>query len=120
VCGLCSGVVDFTMREDRTGRFRFSPLQSQHAARVLRPEQTTRLETVVLRDGDETLEKSDAVIRLAEHLGGLWRLAALGRVLPLGLRNWAYDQVAAHRYRIFGKKESCRMPTPSERARFIL
>ncbi len=120
VCGLCSGVVDFTMREDRAGRFRFSPLQSAHAARVLTPEQTGRLETVVLRDGDETLEKSDAVIRLAEHLGGLWRLAGLARMLPPGLRNWAYDQVARHRYRIFGKKETCRMPTPAERARFIL
>ena len=118
VCGLCNSAVDFAMAEDTEGRLRFAPLQGEYAERVV-GDAAKSLRSLVLVDNGQVLEKSDAVLRVAQHLGGMWRLAAVARVVPRPLRDLVYDFVATHRYRWFGKKETCRMPTAEERARFI-
>ena len=120
VCGLCSAAVDFVMATDSRSQFHFSPLQSDYAKSHLEPGLRESMGTLVLVVDGRVLTKSDAVIMIGELLGGLWRLAVLGRLLPRSFRDALYDFVARHRYRVFGKKDTCRLPTPEERARFYL
>lgn len=120
VCGLCNGFVDFIMKIDTAGKFKFSPLQSEFAKSRLLPRYTEDLKSVVVEIDGEILEKSDAVFKVFETLGGKWKIAAKLKILPLFLRNAGYDLVAEMRYKIFGKKDTCRLPTPEEKERFIL
>ncbi|MBS0266198.1 MAG: DUF393 domain-containing protein [Planctomycetes bacterium] len=120
VCGLCNHWIDFVLARDRQQQFRFSPLQGETARRYLGPETPETLKSVVLLDETGTYRKSDAVCRMLIRLGGVWSLAGwMLRCIPAVLRNWGYDLVAARRYRWFGEKSTCRMPTASERARFL-
>lgn len=119
VCGLCNGFVDFIMKIDKSRQFQFSPLQSEFAQQNLPPEWTQDLKSVVLKTDGEILVKTDAVIKVLTTIGGIWSLAVIGKWIPLFIRNWLYDSVALNRYRLFGKKDTCRLPTPDERARFL-
>ena len=118
-CGLCNGFVDFVMSIDKEEKFKFSPLQSDFAQKNLPPEMTANLDSVVFLQQGKTYRKSKAVIRILEDMGGIWKFATIGKVMPEKLLNSAYDLVAKNRYKLFGKKETCRLPTPAERARFI-
>ena len=120
VCGLCNGFVDFVISQDKKKIFLFSPLQSDYAVNHLPPQYTKDLTSVVLMINGEILSKTNAVLRVMEELGGAWKLLALSRHLPLSFRNRMYDMVASNRYRIFGKKETCRLPTEDERQRFLI
>jgi predicted DCC family thiol-disulfide oxidoreductase YuxK len=120
VCGLCNAWVDFLLKHDRRGLWRFAPLQGETARRLLNAADVEHLHTLVLWTPAGTYRKSSAVWRILWSLGGVWRVAAcLTWLIPRPVRNWGYDLVARHRYRIFGRKESCRLPTPHERARFL-
>lgn len=120
VCGLCNSFVDFIMKIDSEGKFKFSPLQSEFAKSRLLPKYTEDLKSVVVEIDGKILEKSDAVFKVMSTLGGKWKLLSAFRILPPFLRNAGYDLVAEMRYKIFGKKDTCRLPTPEEKARFIL
>ena len=75
---------------------------------------------MALKDDDQLYTESDAVLNLLAGLGGLWRIAAtLGLLFPRSIRNAVYSQVQKRRYNIFGKHDTCRIPTPAERARFL-
>jgi len=120
VCGLCSNVVDFTLKRDRKAVFRFAPLQGETARALLTPEDVENLNTFVVRDEQGLHRRSTAVVRMLWRLGGLWRaVAALLWIVPLPLRNFGYRTVARYRYSWFGKKETCRMPTADERERIL-
>lgn len=119
VCNLCDGAVRFVLTEDVDARFRFAPLQGESAAALALPE-VADLSTMVLREGDRTYTRSDAVLHVALGLGGIWHaLARLALWLPRPLRDGVYGFVARRRYALFGKKDACRIPTPAERARFL-
>jgi predicted DCC family thiol-disulfide oxidoreductase YuxK len=119
VCGLCNGFVDFLMKVDKKKSLTFSPLQSEFAKIHLGPELTQDLSTVVyLREGVKST-KSEAVISILKDVGGFWKIAGIARYLPKSFLNHLYDAVALNRYNLFGKKDSCRLPTPEERERFI-
>lgn len=120
VCGLCNGFIDFIMKIDREAKFKFSPLQSEYAKTALPPEYTATLDSVVVQLNGKTFRKSKAVFAVLKELGGVWSLAGVFGVLPEKILNKGYDLVAEYRYKIFGKKETCRLPTPEERARFVL
>lgn len=120
VCGLCNWSVDFLLRRDTRRRLWFAPLQGETAAARLgtRPDQD--YSTIVLLDAGQRWERSDAVARILQHIGGIWGLAGwLLHVIPRPLRNLGYRIVASNRYSLFGKKSACRMPTPEERSRFL-
>jgi predicted DCC family thiol-disulfide oxidoreductase YuxK len=120
VCGLCNAWVDFVVARDKQRRFHFSPLQGETARDWLQMTPDAPLDSVALADAEGIHRKSDAVWRILRQLGGVWRLAGwLLRLVPRAVRNWGYDLVARHRYHWFGKKESCRLPTPAERERFL-
>ena len=126
VCGLCNRGVQFVLRHDEKGRFRFASLQSEFAKGVLaRHGVKVDLDTVyvVVNGGsaDESLlARSDAVLFVLRGIGGLWRVGAwLLKWLPRRVRDWGYHWIARHRYRIFGRYETCPIPSERERARFL-
>lgn len=120
VCGLCDHFVDFVIARDGKRRFLFAPLQGITAADLLNVPDDATFDSVVLWDDGKMFQKSTAVVRILWKLGGVWR--ALGAILwlvPWPLRNVGYRMVARWRYRLFGRKEVCRMPKPDERERFL-
>ena len=120
VCGLCNRAVDFFLRRDRQGRFRFAPLQGETAAARLDTADVESLGSIVLRDEAGTHRHSTAVVRILRRLGGVWGAAGwLLWLVPRPIRDLGYRLVGRNRYRLFGKKETCRMPTPEERSRFL-
>lgn len=121
VCNLCTGSVQFLIRRDPEGVFRFAPLQSEVGSELATEcgIPADELETVVLIEGGTCYTKSDAALRAAAHIGGLYAVLPPFRFLPKRLRDVAYDFVAARRYRWFGKKDQCMMPTPDIRSRFL-
>lgn len=121
VCNLCEGSVQFLIKRDPEGIFRFAPLQSAVAEELLEGYETNPddLDSVVLLEGEKLYKKSDAVLRAARHIGGVYRLLWSFRWLPRTLRDWLYDFVASRRYGWFGKKETCMMPTPDISSRFL-
>jgi predicted DCC family thiol-disulfide oxidoreductase YuxK len=126
ICGLCNRLVQFLLKRDQHDRIRFASLQSELAKDLLRPygADPEDLDTVyVVKDrgqsGEALLSRSDAVLYLLDQLGGVWKLAAVGRLLPKPLRDAIYKMVARNRYRVFGKYDSCLLPDPKQRAKFL-
>ena len=121
VCNLCNGFVQFIIERDRAGYFRFASLQSEWGRQVLERHTlpTDALDSVVLVRGDRVHVRSGAVLRIARHLGAAWPLLTIFWIVPRPLRDLIYDWVAANRYRWFGKKDECMIPTPELRARFL-
>lgn len=122
VCTLCNSAVDFLIRHDRTERLVFGSFQSAEGQHVLQKFGLTEPPDTIYVVHDERLYKeSDAVMLLSGFLQPWYlRVAGMcGRVVPRGIRDLLYRWVARNRYRWFGKKESCRLPTPEERKRFL-
>lgn len=124
-CGLCSGLVNFLMTEDQLGQLRFATLQGELGEKLRQQNRIPKaiagqpFDTLIVLWQDQILEKSDAAILALEMLGGFWRFSAILRIIPKGLRDSIYDLIAKHRYRIFGKTETCRLPTKNEREFFL-
>jgi predicted DCC family thiol-disulfide oxidoreductase YuxK len=121
VCNLCNRWVQFVIRNDPAGVFRFAPLQSDVGQQLLVEcgLSSDHLDSVVLIEGDDYYTKSGAALRTAKLLGGVYRLAWPLRFVPGGIRNWVYDFIADHRYDWFGKRDQCMMPTPDIEQRFL-
>ena len=120
VCGLCNRFVDFVLKYDRQGRMFFAPLQGTTAATSLPEDIVQNLDTVVFLNDKQWRCRSSAVVRIFWQLGGVWSvLGTLLWIIPKPLRDLGYKLVAGNRYRLFGKKETCRLPTPEERSRFL-
>ncbi len=121
VCNLCDGFVQFVIRHDAAGKFRFASLQSEVGAEILQQHNLPKdqLSSVVLSDGDRFYVKSNAALRVIKELSAPWNWLGLLLVLPRSLRDWGYDWIASHRYRWFGRRDSCMMPTPELRERFL-
>ena len=126
LCGFCDGTVRFILEHDRRGTLRFATLQGDFARDVIaRHPELAGVDSLVLveRDGVTDREKvyvrSDGALRVARYLGGGWHLTRVVAVVPRVLRDWSYDAFARIRYRVFGRYDSCPIPTPEQRARFI-
>ena len=121
VCNLCAHSVKFILNHESEPVLRFVPLQSSAGARLMREFgfSTDDAKTFVLVSGGRSYVKSDAAIRVAGYLRGIWRVLGVIRIFPRPVRDWAYDVVARNRYRWFGRTESCMVPTADLRARFI-
>jgi predicted DCC family thiol-disulfide oxidoreductase YuxK len=117
VCNLCNGAVRFILARDPAGLFRFASLQSEAARRLLRDD--GRAETIVLLEAGKTYTKSTAALRIARGLRFPWPLLYAFVAVPRPLRDLVYDWVARHRYRWFGKRETCLLPTSEVRGRFV-
>lgn len=126
VCGLCNRLVRFVLRRDREGHFRFAQLQGRFARAVLERHgrDADRLDTMYVVEDPEgpeerLRERARAALFVAERLGWPWRLAGLLGVLPTPVLDLGYRAVAASRYRLFGRRESCPLPEPGWAERFV-
>ena len=115
VCHLCNSFVDAVISRDPQHRLKFAPLQGETAARLLAPEVRLNLNTVIYFEAGQAYERSNAILKIFERLGGLYKGVRILRIFPRGLRDIAYDFVARRRYGWFGEKDLCRIPLPSER-----
>lgn len=119
VCNLCNGFVDRIISLDKKYVIRFGNLQGEAARELLGAEADALASLIVVRDGD-VYRESDGVIQVGLALGGIHALGAkVGAIIPPRVRNSIYRFLARHRYRFFGKRDSCRVPTAAERARFL-
>lgn len=124
VCNLCNATVNFLIDRDPHGTLRFAALQSVAGRKVLEGAgQPAPLDgdptTIVLVEGGRVYERSSAVLRIVRHLRRGWPLLAAFVIVPPVLRDALYRWGASRRYRWFGRSESCRVPTPELRARFL-
>ncbi len=121
VCNLCNSVVQFAIKRDRAQRFRFAALQSEAGQALLAQFHipTESFETFVLVERERYFTKSTAALRVAKGLGHLWPLAYTAIIIPKPLRDLVYDIIAKNRYRWFGKKDQCMVPTPDLSDRFL-
>lgn len=121
VCHLCQGAVKFIIKHDPAGRFRFASLQSQAGSRLLQAAgaHEKSLDSVVLIENGTYYIRSAAALRIARGLRSPWPLLYALIVVPKGLRDAVYRFIAKHRYRWFGKDETCLVPTRELRERFL-
>lgn len=120
VCAMCNQTVNMILKLDKSGEFQFAPLQGTTAGELLNVEDVNSLKSIVVIDQSGMHRKSGAICRILFHLGGIWKLmgAALW-LIPFPLRDLGYSLIARYRYRMFGKQESCRLPDPNQRDRFL-
>jgi predicted DCC family thiol-disulfide oxidoreductase YuxK len=124
VCGLCNGTVDFVLREDRARIFLYSPLQGE-TFRKIAPEYPETIDAnslfVLRRDLEKhtLLKRSEAILYILDHIPRYRWLGRGGRIFPVPIRDAIYRLIAATRYQIWGKRDSCRLPTSEESARFL-
>lgn len=120
VCNLCNATVDLLIRNDRTRTLRFGSFQSVEGATLLTQYGVfTAPETVYFIEDKVLYVESDAIFRLTHYLPWTWRILTVGRLIPRPLRDRLYRWVSRNRYRWFGKRSSCRLPSPDESSRFL-
>lgn len=121
VCNFCNASVNFVIERDKAGYFKFAPLQSEIGEELIAKHSIDKIETdsVIVLEDEKIYTHSSAALRIARNLDGLWKLAYVFVVVPKPLRDLAYKLFAKNRYRLFGKQDTCMMPTPEVRARFL-
>ena len=120
-CNLCNGAVQFTIERDVKNIFRFASLQSDYAQEKLVPFaiEPKQGESMVLLENGKVYERSTAALRVAKQLGGAWPLLYGFIIVPTFIRDGVYNFVGKNRYKWFGKKESCWVPTPELKSKFL-
>ena len=120
VCNLCNGAVTFIIQRDPNQRFKFSPLQSSLSQALIAQNKIEfPSQSIVLIRNQKVFERSDAALEIVRHLSGIWPIFFVFKVIPKFIRDALYNFVAKNRYRIFGRRESCMIPTPELKKRFI-
>ena len=122
VCNFCNGAINFVLKQDKKGVFRFAPLQSEAGQRLLKQYNlsTAEFDSFVLIDNGKIYKKSAASLRVMNKLPWYWKEIQLLRIIPVAFRDAIYDFIARNRYKWFGKKEQCMIPTPEMRKRFLV
>src|SRR5215813_5515325 len=126
VCGFCNRTVQIILDRDKRGTLRFAALQSDYGKSVVNRHQILKdvdslafIEISAETGKERVFVRSTAVLRIAAYLGGLWKLLLIAYLIPRPLRDVMYDLFAKFRYSIFGKLESCRIPSTEDRSRFL-
>ncbi|MDB5197943.1 MAG: thiol-disulfide oxidoreductase family protein [Flaviaesturariibacter sp.] len=121
VCNYCNSMVNFVIRQDKQQRFRFAPLQSEAGKRLVTQYgvDDPNMDSFVLIWKGKAYQKSTAALNVMNLLPWYWKEVQILRIVPSFLRDQIYDFVARNRYKWFGKKESCMIPTPELRDRFL-
>ena len=124
VCGFCNKTVQMILERDPAGTMRFAALQSDYGRAVVERHASLRgVDSVVFVEksdaGEHVHTRSDAALRVAAYLGGFWRVFLCAYVVPRPARDYLYDLFARNRYRVFGKYDTCMLPPPEVRSRFL-
>jgi len=123
VCGFCNKSVHMILAHDKQGTLKFAPLQSHFGEEVTARHHVKNIDSIVLVDNSSGTERvyvrSNAALKIASYLGGWWKLLEVFQIIPRPLRDFCYDLFAKYRYRFFGKYDSCLLPSPEVRSRFL-
>ncbi len=121
VCNLCDGFVQWVIRRDPEAIFRFTALQSEAGQALLHKHDlpTKELSTVILIHNNQLYTHSDVALEICKLLGGFWQVFYVFKIVPPFIRNGIYNWVAKNRYRWFGEKDACMIPTPELKSRFL-
>jgi predicted DCC family thiol-disulfide oxidoreductase YuxK len=119
VCNLCNRLVTALLRIDRRKVLRFASLQGTFGQQVLAAHSLGDVDSIVFVDGDKVRVESDAVLAIVSALGMPWKVFVVGWVIPRPVRDALYRWIARHRIGWFGERDSCMMPTPGLRSRFV-
>lgn len=121
ICNLCNGAVNFVIDRDPKKKFVFAALQSSAAQKLLKQYQlpSSDFKSIVLIKQGVVFDRSNAILEIVRGLGSGWPILFVFKVVPKFLRDAAYRLIARHRYRLFGKKDHCRVPTPDLLSRFL-
>lgn len=122
VCNLCNGAIQFVIKHDKKDIFRYAALQSEIGQKLTQDRgiDTSKLDSIlVIEPGVAYYSKSEAALEISKAFGGLWPVFQIFKWVPTSLRDVIYDFVAKNRYRWFGKKDQCMIPTPELQAKFL-
>ena len=121
VCNLCNRSVQFIIKHDQEKQFRFASLQGKAGQELLRKSglPLNELNSFVLLEDDKFYTRSTAALRMLKRLGGRWKLFYVFIIIPPFIRNAIYDWVARNRYKWYGKREECMVPSPDLKERFL-
>jgi predicted DCC family thiol-disulfide oxidoreductase YuxK len=119
VCNLCNNTVDFLMRKDSRSRLRFASLQGELGRSVQESLRFHDMQSIIFLENGHIYTRSTAVLRIMKHLDWPWSLMSILLFVPVFVRDWIYSFVAQRRYSLFGKRDTCRVPSPEEKSRFI-
>lgn len=121
VCNLCAGAVKFVIKRDKNDLFRFTALQSDQAMQYLSSFDVSLIapNTIILLENGKVYKRSTAALRIARRLDGAWPLLFVFMIIPAFIRDFVYDQIAKRRYSIWGKEESCMVPSAELKAKFL-
>lgn len=121
VCNLCNGAVTFVIKRDPKDHFRFAALQSDIGQALVAEHNidTTKVDSIILIENNRVYSKSTAALRIAKYMRGAYPLLYGFIIIPNFIRNWVYDFVARNRYKWYGKKDACMIPTPELKAKFL-
>ncbi|HKK11998.1 MAG TPA: DUF393 domain-containing protein [Flavobacteriaceae bacterium] len=122
VCNLCNASVNYIIKYDKNDVFRFAPLQSNVGQNIIKKHHidTVKTDSIILCSNKKGIfYKSSAALRIASHLGFPRNFWAIFLIIPPVIRNWVYDYIAKNRYKWYGKRESCMIPTPEVESKFL-
>ncbi len=121
VCNFCNSAVNFTLKRNKKADIRFAPLQSETGQKLLKEYNlpVNDMESFVFIENGKAYQRSTAALKVCRHLRSLWPLSYGLIIVPRFIRDGIYDWVAKNRYKWFGRQESCMIPTPEVRARFL-
>ena len=120
VCKICDRSMLFIIKRDPNKKFVFASLQSDIGQDLVdKYSLPDDMETMILIEGDVFYIQSDAVLRIVKELNGLWPILGVFDKLPRAIRDYAYKKFSMNRYRLFGKKEQCELPSAEVRSRFL-
>jgi len=121
VCNLCNSAVDFIITRDKKNKFKVGALQEVASKNILKNYQINEeyLDSLVYIHKNQVYYKSRAALEITRNLNGLWPFLYIFIIIPSFLRNPIYNWIARNRYKWFGKKETCRLPTHEEKTKFL-
>ena len=122
VCNLCNGAVQYVIEHDKNDVFMFAALQSDIGKKLMKERgiDASQIDSIILiEQGVAYYTKSTAALKIARSFGGIWQLAGVFQWIPEKIRDWVYDYIADNRYKWYGKKEACMVPTPELKTKFL-
>lgn len=121
VCNFCNGAVNFIIKRDPNSRFVFTPMQSPIGQELIEQYGAAMVgvDTFLLVKDGQCFERTDAALEITKDLSGLWHWFRVLKILPKPFRDYFYRLFARNRYKLFGKRETCMVPTADVRERFL-
>ena len=122
VCNFCNGAVNFTIKRDKQKKIRFAALQSDAGRQLMQQYRLPAddMRSFLFIENGKVYNRSTAALKVCRYLTGLWPLCYGLIIVPAFIRNGIYDWIAKNRYKWFGERQDCMIPTPEVRTRFLI